>query len=50
MSIIRRIPNPEHMARAVAAVRARWEQEASFHTGPALATNVVAMRRKAGAR
>lgn len=42
MSIIRRIPNPEHMARCVAAVRARWEAEASFEAVPA---NVVQLRR-----
>lgn len=42
MSIIRRIPNPEHMARCVAAVRARWEAETSFQAVPA---NVVQLRR-----
>jgi hypothetical protein len=50
MSIIRRMPNPEHMARCVAAVRARWEAEASFQAAhPAVTVNVVPIRRRVGA-
>lgn len=46
MSIIRRIPNYEHTAVAVAAIRERWANEASFRAGPAVPSNVVAMRRR----
>lgn len=49
MSIIRRIPNPEHMALAAAAIRERWANEASFRAGPAVASNVVKLGKRRAA-
>ena len=49
MSVIRRIPNHEHTAIAVAAIRARWAEEASFHIGPAAASNVVKIKQRTAA-
>jgi hypothetical protein len=47
MSLILRIPNYAHTAIAVAAIRERWANEASFRAGPAVASNVVKMKRRA---
>jgi hypothetical protein len=47
MSIITRIPNPEHMARAAAAIRERWESESTFEVGRVEpARNVLPMRKR----
>lgn len=49
MSVIRRIPNHEHTALAVAAIRARWAEEASFRVGAPAASNVVNIKQRTAA-